>query len=259
MRSRLSASRAALASALLLAGCGTDGGDPVALDQARYQRAIETALEDPAAAWDACATVRAAGLRTDCRLASVEAWAGHKGEPTAALLVRCAELTPLGMAHECAFQVGERRSDPEACALAGRFADDCRLHLLSAGFRAWVPKDARVDDAVLLQRLASEAQAVGLGADDLRPWSAWFRGVLDQQPSVDRSACQRLDAPLAEACWQTGRALYEDRLNMARDRGLVPCGGGAPPRFLATGGDAELDARLAVRMEQDLCPAGGGE
>ena len=251
--------RKALAAALALVGCAGDSADPVALDQARYQRAIETAVEDPAAAWDACATVQVPGLRTDCRLAAVEAWTAHKGEPTAALLERCAELTPLGMAHECAFQVGERRSDPEACALADRYADDCRLHLLSAGFRAWVPKDARVDDAVLLQRLANEAQAVGLGANDPRAWSAWFRGVLDQQPSVDRAACQHLAPPMAEACWQTGRALYEDRLNMARDRGMVPCDGGAPPRFLATGGDAELDARLEARMAQDLCPAADEE
>ncbi len=244
--------------ALLLPSCSAESADPLAMDQARYQRAIETARQDPAAGWDACDTIRTSGLRADCRMAAVEAWAGHKDEPTDALLERCAGLEPLGVAQECAFQVGERRTDPEACARAGAWADDCRLHLLSATFRAWVPRDARVDDPALLARLASEARAVGLNADDERAWSAWFRWVLDQQPSVDRAPCRALEPPLDEACWQTGRALYEDRLNMARDRGLVPCDGGEPPRYLQTGGDAELDDRLRERTALDLCPPGAG-
>jgi hypothetical protein len=247
----------AAVGAALVCGCSLGGDEPVGADQARYQRALETATEDPAAAWDACATLRDAALRTDCRVAAVEVWCAHKDMPTADLLARCQALDSPRAAQECAFQVGERRRDPKACAQAGDFADDCRLHLLTATFSAWVPKDAAVDDPLLHQRLTTEAVQVGLDQEDPRAWSAWFRRVLDQRPAIDRSSCRELAAPLAEACWQTGRALYEDRLNMARDRGIVPCDGGAPPSFLATGGDAELDARREERMAQDLCAPQG--
>ncbi len=252
MRSRLSARHRV--SALLLgvaAGCGT--GPNASLDLLRYQRALDVSTSDPAAAWDACDTLHDHGLRGDCRVAVVEAWAGHKSATTADLLARCAGLEPLWMASECAFQVGERRRDPSACAQAGDFADDCRLHLATADFGAWMPGDARVDDPVLHQRMSTEASAAGLAEDDLRVWSAFFRRVLAQQPAVDRRRCRVLLPPLDEACLETGVLHYGDRLNMARDQGLYPCDGGPLPGFLTTAEDPELDAIRSARRAQDLC------
>jgi hypothetical protein len=225
-------------------------------DELAYTRALELSAGEPAGAWRLCQTVVDPRLRADCQLAAVESWCADKGTSTEALLERCAGLHPQRVAWECAFQVGERRRTPQGCAQAGDYGDDCRLHLLSAAFPTWVPRDARPDDGALLERLAAEAQAVGLAPDDPRAWSAWFRLVLAQQPTLDRHACRALDAAQAEACWQTGRALYEDRLNMARDRGLAPCTGTEIPRLLSVHDDPELDRMLQRRLAEDLCPDG---
>jgi len=243
--------RAALLLLATAQGCGS--GPSASLDLLRYQRALDGAASDPAAAWDACATLHDPTLQGDCRMAVVEAWAGHKGTATSDLLARCAGLEPPWMAGECAFQVGERRQDPNACTQAGDFADDCRLHLATANFDAWMPKDARVDDPALHQRMAAEASAAGLSDDDLRVWSAFFRRVLAQQPAVDRRGCRVLLAPLDEACLATGVLHYGDRLNMARDQGLYPCDGGPLPNFLTTVEDPELDAIRTTRLARDLC------
>ncbi len=245
--------RSRIAAAFLIAGgCGT--GSDAGVDLLRYQRALETSAADPATAWDACATVADAGLRGDCRLAVVEAWAGRKSATTEDLLARCAQLEPAWAAEECAFQVGERRRDAQACARAGGFADDCRLHLATADFDAWMPKDAKVNDPALHQRMVAEATNAGLASDDLRVWSAFFRRVLAQQPSLDRRSCRALKPPLDTACLETGRSHYGDRLNMARDQGLYPCDDGALPGFLQPVEDPELDALRADREPGDLCP-----
>ncbi len=257
MRSRLSADPGTAVLLPLVAALGCATGGDAGLDLLRYQRALGTASQDPAAGWDACATVADPGLRGDCRMAVVEAWAGAKSASTSDLLARCASLEATWMAQECAFQIGERRSDPSACAQAGAFADDCRLHLATRGFDAWMPRDARVDDPALHARMIREAEAATLSADDLRVWSAFFRRVLAQQPTLDRRPCRTLPPPLDDACWRTGGEHYHDRLNMARDQGLYPCQGGDLPGFLRTVEDPELDALRQAREPGDLCPAQG--
>lgn len=250
----MSASQRSGLTLLLAAAVGCASGGDTSLDLLRYQRALETALGDPAAGWDGCTTVSDPGLRGDCRMAVVETWAGFKTATTQDLLARCDQLEPTWMAHECAFQVGERRDDADACGRAGDFADDCRLHLATATFDAWMPKDARVDDPGLHGRMIAEAEAAGLAGEDPRVWSAFFRRVLAQQPSVDRRTCRALTSPLDEACLSTGRQHYLDRLNMARDRGLYPCDGGPLPSFLRVIEDTELELLRARREQNDLCP-----
>ncbi len=95
---------------------------------------------------------------------------------------------------------------------------------------------------------------MGLAQDDPRAWSSWFRWVLGQQATLDRSVCHALEPAVAEACWRTGQALYDDRLNQARDQGLYPCDGGATPALLAHAPDEELDALRMARERIDLCP-----
>ena len=105
---------------------------------------------------------------------------------------------------------------------------------------------------------------MGRAAGDMRPWSAWFRWVLGQQRPLDRGSCLALEGELRQACWNTGRALYQDRLNRARDQGSYPCpaeqsGQRAPlPAALRHGADAELDQLRLEREAADLCPLAGG-
>ncbi len=244
-----------VATTAALLGCGAEGGP--AIDQARYTEALETAPQDPAAAWEACEPIMDPGLLGDCRLAVMERWASRKGAHSEELLARCASLQPQRTAWECAFQVGERRGDPGACAQAGDFADDCRLHLLSRGLRAWVGAEASAAEPVLHERLRAETAAVELPEDDPRAWSAFFRAALDKPRLLSRAPCRVLGVPLQEICLETGRSLYDDRLNRARDRGLYPCEGAELPAMLHIDEDPELEALRAKRHERDLCPPGG--
>ncbi len=234
---------------LALASACTHGSP--AEDHAAWLAAL--ALPDPGAAFDACLAVRDPDLRADCGLAAVERLARTRGPTTGDLLARCRALE--GWAgDECAFQVGERRRDPSACASAGAFAGDCRLHLLSTGLAGWVPQGALPSDPALLGRLRTEAGAVGLDPEDERAASAFFRWILGGQVPLDRTSCDAVpDAVAREACRRTGLALYGDRLNHARDTRTYPCQGGDLPPALAHAPDPEIEALRRRREAEDLC------
>lgn len=161
----------------------------------------------------------------------------------------CGTLT--GNPHdECVFRSAERAGDAGKCRDAGAYADDCRLHLLSAGFSKWAPKEPLPgrDEALVEPHII----AAGLAVDDPRPWSAWYRYALGARRPIDRGTCASIPEELRrEACTHTGIAMYNDLLNMARDKKLYPCDGGPLPEFLATTPDNELDALRAGRT--DLC------
>jgi len=236
---------------LLLLACATP--DP-SQDRNRYVQALARAAESPREAYWACRDIHDSRLRADCGLTGVEAIARQEDESTAALLTRCASLEDGLARDECAFQVAEIRDDASACGSAGRFADDCRLHLLSAGFATWIPRSARADDLALQEKLSARARSVGLGPEDERAWSAWFRWVLGMSLPLDRAVCESVpDASRRVACRETGRALYGDRLNHARDAGTYPCHGEPLPPDLATTPDPELDALRHRRETEDLC------
>jgi hypothetical protein len=154
-------------------------------------------------------------------------------------------------ANECRFRAAERASDAELCAHAGELADECRLHLVSRAFLREFPRARPGADDAAAEILVTSA---GLALDDPRPWSAWYRHALGAQVPIDRGRCASVTLPLRrEACEHTGLALYNDRLNMARDRGLYPCDGGPLPILLQRAPDPELDALVASRT--DLCPS----
>ena len=185
----------------------------------------------------------------------MEAIARSGEEDTEALLGRCHQIDVSVASEECAFQVAEITSDPTACAQSGRFRTDCRLHLLSARFSKWTPSTAMADDPDLHLQLMQESALVGLHPDDVRTWSAWFRWVLGRRLPLDRAICQNIAREERRtACWETGRALYQDRLNQARDRGTFPCDGGPLPEILTHTPDPELDTLRAARKVEDLCP-----
>lgn len=226
-----------------LNGCAGSADDTRA-----YPAALEQVARAPGRAVELCASVRRVELRDDCILAGVEALASEDPSGASAL---CARVEGEVSRDECAFQVAERSGDPKRCADAGRFVDDCRMHLWSRDLRGRLKPGARPGDveAELQSRLAD----YGFQADDPRPWSALYRELLSRQRPLDRASCA--EAPTdaqREACRQTGISVYDDRLNMARDRHLVRCGE-ALPGLLETTADPELDA-LRARRWSELCP-----
>lgn len=204
---------------------------PDAEDRARFVAALSDG---------ACETVRDRRLRDECWLARAE----KSGEDV------CAEVGDATLRGECWFLVAEKRKDATLCADAGPFAEDCALHLLSNGFAAWARAGALPGDRE--DEVAARIVASGLGADDPRPWSAWYRWVLGGQRPLDRGTCDRVtDRDRREACRRTGLAVYADLLNHARDTRTYPCDGGPLPLALQYTPDAELDALRAART--DLC------
>ena len=152
---------------------------------------------------------------------------------------------------ECAFRYAEAHEDPSACAGAGEFAEDCRMHLWNASFARWAPKVARTGEVEDLVR--THLGEYGFTQDDPRPWSAWYRWVLAHERPLDRAGCAVItEVALRESCLATGLAYYGDVLNMARDQHQYPCGGGPLPPALQYTPDPELDALRAARS--DLCP-----
>ena len=182
-----------------------------------------------------CSELAATELRDLCRLERLECEA-IEGELQRA---------------ECAFRTAEASGRIGDCADAGPFLEDCRMHLWSASFSEWAPKQPEVgrDEPLVAEHIA-EAR---FNADDMRPWSAWYRLALGRHQPMDRGACRSVTtASIQKACLETGLSLYGDRLNNARDRHLYPCDGGELPAFLQTTPDPELDALRASRS--DLCP-----
>ncbi len=165
---------------------------------------------------------------------------------------RCGDAHAEHARGECRFRLAERTLDARLCEHAAPYAEDCALHVLSASFRTWVPSGAAPggpEEDILAERIVE----AGLAVDDPRPWSAWYRWVLGAQRPLDRGACGKVAAsPRREACVQTGRAIFEDRLNRARDDGTLGCASpdgaqGALPEALRHTADAELDAIVAAR------------
>lgn len=218
-------------------------------DDARaYPDALTAVAAAPDRALELCAPVADEALRADCVLAGAEALAERSPKEARAL---CDGL-PQGLSRdECVFQVAERTDDPGLCASAGAFTDDCRLHLWSRSLRTLLPAGAKPGE---VEAKAEAALArYGFAAGDPRPWSALYRELLSRQRPLDRASCA--EAPTdaqREACRQTGISVYDDRLNMARDRHLVRCGE-ALPGLLETTADPELDA-LRARRWSELCP-----
>lgn len=213
------------AAFIALIACASDPG----ADRARFVAGL--------ASGD-CSGIADAALADECR----EATAKSPGD--------CAAVGNATLRGECWFQLAEATNDASLCPNAVPFADDCALHVLSRELPTWLPKGAR--PGAHEEEAARRIVAAGLAVDDMRPWSAYYRHVLGGMRPLDRASCDAApDAARREACARTGLSLYQDLLNMARDRRLYPCDGGPLPSFLAHAPDPELDALRAART--DLC------
>lgn len=237
-------------TALLVVLLGCEPAPPAATPSPHaYADAIVDVLQRPADTLAICGALTDSKLQADCVAAGAKELAAKDSAAAAAL---CGAL-PDGVGRdECHFQVAERSGDVARCALAGRFADDCRLHRLSQDFKRLIGADAVPGG--FEAALAPALDAYGFAADDPRPWSAAYRWVLGGHRPLDRGSCSQAPTTAqVDACRMTALALYNDLLNHARDSGLFPCDGGALPTRLSYLPDPDLDAILTRRRKDDLC------
>jgi hypothetical protein len=163
----------------------------------------------------------------------------------------CGAIVEPTLRDECGFLRAESSGDYGDCASAGRYVEECRMHLWSADIARWEPAGVAPGD--LETEVAARAALAGFAADDPRPWSAWYRQVLGRMVPLDRAQCEAVTAALPrEACLHTALLVYDDRLNVARDKRLYPCDGGELPPLLRHAPDTAIQARIAART--DLCP-----
>lgn len=217
-------------------------------DAHAYPTALAAVRAAPAQAAERCAPLVDPALRGDCVTAGAELLAATDASAAAALCDRAGEARHQD---ECRFQVAERSGDPARCADAGRFAEDCRMHLWSR----WV-HDAitpTLGPGAVESTARAQLAAYGFAPDDPRPWSALYRALLEARTPLDRAVCDAAAEPmLVESCRQTALAVYNDRLNRARDR-LRWCPGAPVPDALAHTEDPDLEAMLLRRAEEELC------
>ena len=223
---------------------------PPLADPAAYTAALAAVAADPAAGVVRCRALSTEPERVDCIGAAAEGLAATDPSGAAAL---CDELPDGLWRDECGFQVAESTGDAAHCATAGRFAEDCRMHLWSRALAGALPRSP--SPAAVVEPIASLAHEFGFEPDDPRPWVAAWRIVGAQMDPLDRAACDPLGPDRAGGCRATLRDLYRDRLNHARDTRRFPCDGGELTGRLAYAApDPELDAMVAARRDTDLCP-----
>ena len=201
-----------------------------------WARALETG---------ACDAVKDPSLRDSCLVALVE----RRG------VDRCGEVAEAKAREECAFRLAEKVRAPERCPAAGRFAEDCALHVLSNTFLVDAPaaRPGGPEESVLAARIV----ASGLPAEDPRAWTAWYRWTLGRRSPLDRGACAAVPVDARRGmCRTAGRGLYEDRLRHARDSRALTCSAATVDPELAHTPDPELDALRAAY--QPSCETTGG-
>ncbi|MBM4367533.1 MAG: hypothetical protein FJ102_15075 [Deltaproteobacteria bacterium] len=188
---------------------------------AEYREALESG---------GCAAVSDPALRDDCH--------AQRGE--------CTQVHGAVARDECGFVRAEKAGEIALCGGAGRFEHDCRMHL-------WTQEVVKFDKSACAvgrgePAVASRLVDLGFDADDPAPWSAYYRRCLSVNRPIDRGPCNLVPSAVArEACLRTGLALYDDLLNMARDKHDFPCGAGPMPALLEHAPDREIEALIARR------------
>ena len=163
-------------------------------------------------------------------------------------IAACASITP---SEECFFRIAEAIRSPELCERAGQQEDNCRLHILSFNLKNWIFQNQSFE--LIAENADPQIREAGLEPSDPRPWIAIWRWALSQNAPLNREACTTVqNATSQEACFQSGRDLFHDRLNRARDQGHDLCHGPLPDTLSHTE-DSELDTILEQRRATDLC------
>lgn len=217
-----------------------------------YTEALSAAVADPENAAVHCGGLIDPTLHADCITAAVERLKPGQAEAGARL---CEELPEGTGRDECWFQLAENSADPTWCDRAGRFMDDCRLHMWTGDLMQKLPRDLSPVEAEPVARELLERHR--FDADDGRPWVAVFRMTMGRRRPIDRSLCDGLStAERQRICRDASRDLYNDLLNHSRDKGDFPCDGSPLPSHLQYVDDPGLDALVAERRAADLCPGG---
>jgi len=224
---------------LAVLACTDPTSVPSAADRARLVEALHLLPSEPEAARARCRRLRGP-VRGDCMVAVVESAPDHHKASA-----WCESLPEGVYRDECHFQRAEGLVDLDLCQEAGRFVEDCRLHVWTTVASDWT--DEPLDDQV--SRAKEAMVELGIDSDDRRFWSALFRGSLDGPGHLDRRPCESLDDPeLRDECLGTGISVWHDRINRARDSGPHPCP--RVPSSLRHSPDPELVQILAARWPE---------
>jgi hypothetical protein len=228
----------------LLIGCApTPPGDA----PRRYTDALTAVAADPTQAGAVCGALTDPALREDCILSGVARLTGTDLARAEAL---CEGLTAGTGRDECGFILAEQTGEAARCAGAGRFALDCRMHLLQ---RVVGPADLPADPVALEQPARALLASGGFSADDEHAWTLLYRDALSRQPALDLARCDATPRP--SICRRAGGGLLHDRLNYARDTGALTadwCATRSGVPVLAHVPDPDIDAILSQRP--DICP-----
>lgn len=225
-----------LAVGTTLLGCSTRDADavPTAADREGLVAALALAETDPVAAMARCRDLGDAA-RADCVVAAAE------GDAAAALEQGWCDVPARSEdREECRFVLAERLDRLDLCVRAGRFADDCRVHLWRNRVPRYMPPDQPLPD--LVPKVRRELLEQGFDPDDEALWVASFAHYHEQSPDLGRSRCRAIEhSRLARLCWDVAREPFEERIGSAWTSGAVSCDAAALPPELA-GMDPELRA-----------------
>ncbi|MFT5683213.1 MAG: hypothetical protein ACI8RZ_004142 [Myxococcota bacterium] len=218
------------------------GGEP-----RRYTDSLTAVAADPSRTGAACGALVTPALREDCVLAGVERLVS--ADPAAATAL-CEGLAEGLSRDECGFVLAEKTGEAARCEAAGRFALDCRMHLLQRGVsRADLPPDPVALEEPALALLG----AGGFVHDDEHAWTLLYRDALSRQPALDLTRCDATPRP--PICRRAGGGLFHDRLNFARDTQALTdewCTTRTGIAVLNHTPDPDIDAILSQRA--DICP-----
>jgi len=236
-----------LTSVSILSACGP-GPDSELSQGLAYSEALAAVAAQPEQASTLCAAVTEPDLHADCVTAAVE----RLGDAELGGSL-CASLPEGAGRDECVFQLAESSGQPGLCDGAGRYADDCKLHLWTATLLQELPREARPAQAEALIPPLLEGHAFEDG--DGRPWVAVYRMLMGARRPFDRALCDEIPhEERRQICRDASRDLYQDLLNRARDRDRFPCDGSPLPSELVFTPDPELEALIERRRTEDLCP-----
>jgi hypothetical protein len=237
----------------LVLSCAAYDGEPMEAESpegAKFTSLLASVEQTPEDTLALCEPLTDPALEGECIVAGVEAL-DHK--QTSLALDLCASINTEMERDECFFRVAERSARPDLCSRSALFEQDCLMHLWTRSLRSSIEPDALPSE--IEAEVAVQALEYGFDPSDTRPWVALYRVVLGQMKPMDRVVCDAIEEPeRAEICRTTGLALFHDRLNHIRDRGLFSCDGGALPEVLNTQLDPELKHTLDERIARDLCP-----
>ena len=212
-----------------------------------YIIALDQVARHPTRAIAICAPLTQPTFRGDCFLVGAAALAKEDGDSA---MTMCNMLEAGIDRDECGFVAAESSNKPHLCSEAGVFEDDCRLHLLQQRVNNISGEPGTVET-----KMTFAINQVGFQMADSRVWTLLYRHILSQQEPLNRDSCKQVPPQWRASCRMAGLGIYEDRLNYARDAGMLTefCATGAVPEFLAHAPDPELTILRKTRQQVDLC------